>query len=254
MSRELGAAGDWPFYAILAHLYRQADTLNQGKIRALWPGFEASFCARRDAPAGVLPEVDGYTAETFVMANGTDGDSYEARYCAYCLHYSQAEGECCPVLMLHLLWNYEQHNADDPVSLLKHQALEQFIPTDDAQNQPCRMWAPIHDGVTEPGGPVALPSAMQCLPSAGAVEAYEQGKLSYKCGAPLSHNPYHPQASHRPLWVQGWQDAQAEGPEVYEIKPATGEAPPILQVGEGERISLADALETLKRVAANLPK
>jgi hypothetical protein len=69
------------------------------------------------------------------FSNGTMGEMYETRYCERCIHYSELPG--CPVFVLHLVWNYDQHS--DPT---KAEALEQFIPTLDAPpwNGPCKMF------------------------------------------------------------------------------------------------------------------
>lgn len=47
------------------------------------------------------------------FSNGTEGDMYEAKYCARCFHRKTIEGvlgpyETCPVWEAHMEWNYEQ--------------------------------------------------------------------------------------------------------------------------------------------------
>ena len=72
------------------------------------------------------------------FANGSEGDCYEAAYCNRCIHQRDADkGECCPVLMLHLLWNYEQHSNED-----KALALNLLIPREGITNNPCEMFVP----------------------------------------------------------------------------------------------------------------
>lgn len=46
---------DPPFYALVMAAYRQADTSNQAKIRAAWPGVVTELEARYNAPGGILP-------------------------------------------------------------------------------------------------------------------------------------------------------------------------------------------------------
>ena len=70
------------------------------------------------------------------FANGTEGDCYEAAYCNNCIHQKDADkGECCPILLLHLLWNYDQQSDED-----KALALDLFIPRDGIANKPCEMF------------------------------------------------------------------------------------------------------------------
>ena len=55
----------YQFYALLAALIRQADTDNTEKIKATWPDIYESFLTRYNAPMGVVPEWDGFTAEEY---------------------------------------------------------------------------------------------------------------------------------------------------------------------------------------------
>jgi len=43
------------------------------------------------------------------FANGSEGDAYEARWCRRCVH-DPHEGESCPVLDAHQVFNYAQHD------------------------------------------------------------------------------------------------------------------------------------------------
>jgi hypothetical protein len=52
-SRQL-AGKDWPFYALVMTLYRQADSENARKIEHVWPDVVAELQARYHAPGGML--------------------------------------------------------------------------------------------------------------------------------------------------------------------------------------------------------
>ena len=70
------------------------------------------------------------------FANGSVGDSYEYHWCNRCAHERDAEkGECCPIWMLHMLWNYDQARDAD-----KQLALDLFIPRDGLVNMSCEMF------------------------------------------------------------------------------------------------------------------
>ena len=66
------------------------------------------------------------------FSNGTEGMLYESKYCNKCAH-GQGLDSSCPVLDLHLLFNYAE--ANDPDSMLHH-----LIPYDGSENLPCRMF------------------------------------------------------------------------------------------------------------------
>ena len=59
---------------------------------------------------------------------------YEAEYCDRCIHRVSRDEEC-PVLFLHLMWNYEQCRDE-----LKKETLELFIPQEGVFNEKCKMW------------------------------------------------------------------------------------------------------------------
>jgi len=62
------------------------------------------------------------------FSNGTEGDMYEAEYCDHCVH---SQGRECPVLLAHLLWNYDECNN-------KASILHKMIPRDaEGWNQQC---------------------------------------------------------------------------------------------------------------------
>lgn len=68
------------------------------------------------------------------FSNGSEGDYYEAQYCNRCVHHTTARG--CPVLDLHLLYNYDQLKKDST-----RRALEMFIPAaPNGGNEQCRMF------------------------------------------------------------------------------------------------------------------
>ena len=68
------------------------------------------------------------------FANGSEGSCYETQYCDRCIHKRGAEqGECCPVWMLHLLWNGD--SIED-----RELALDLFIPREGCHNKRCEMF------------------------------------------------------------------------------------------------------------------
>ena len=70
------------------------------------------------------------------FANGTEGQIYEDHYCARCIHslgHDANKGECCPVLLLHLLWNGDK--IED-----RELALDLFIPREGIHNKQCEMF------------------------------------------------------------------------------------------------------------------
>ena len=68
------------------------------------------------------------------FSNGTEGDLYEARWCARCVH--RDDKPACAVWELHLFRNYDEY--DDAES-----ALHVLIPRDGIENQQCRMFRPL---------------------------------------------------------------------------------------------------------------
>lgn len=72
------------------------------------------------------------------FSNGGDGDDYESRFCERCAHYGTEGG--CPVMALHLLYNYDQHAAGEPGETIKA-ILGELIPRDDkGDNEQCAMF------------------------------------------------------------------------------------------------------------------
>ena len=72
------------------------------------------------------------------FSNGDEGDYYEARYCAKCAHQPDiGMGRGCPVLDVHLIYNYDQHK-DDRVKTM----LGILWPRKDGHNADCAMFVP----------------------------------------------------------------------------------------------------------------
>jgi hypothetical protein len=53
LSKQISAA-DYPFYALVMVVMRQADTLNGEKLRRMWPETWDELQARYNAPGGLL--------------------------------------------------------------------------------------------------------------------------------------------------------------------------------------------------------
>ena len=55
------------------------------------------------------------------FSNGTEGDMYEAQYCAKCAHWARHDPESdswsCPVMDVHACYNYDQCKRRGPESL-----------------------------------------------------------------------------------------------------------------------------------------
>ncbi len=62
------------------------------------------------------------------FSNGIEGDEYEAQYCNKCVHNLEEFG--CPVLELHLLYNYDECNNEDSI-------LHKAIPFEKGENGRC---------------------------------------------------------------------------------------------------------------------
>lgn len=66
--------------------------------------------------------------------NGTSGQMYQEQYCDNCIHDKNND---CPILLLHLLWNYDQQEDET-----KRRTLETFIPSteDGLSAEQCTMF------------------------------------------------------------------------------------------------------------------
>lgn len=72
------------------------------------------------------------------FSNGTEGEMYEARYCARCLHSKLEDG--CPVWGLHLFYNGEQNKSE-----MVGEMLSALIPRskDGLTNERCEMFVQL---------------------------------------------------------------------------------------------------------------
>jgi hypothetical protein len=87
---------------------------------------------------------DGEPVEEDVMARFIDEAQrkhYEVRYCQRCVHYG-GWGKPCPVLELHVLWNYDASGEPDAPQgeKIKHQALNTLWPRTGGYNGRCAMF------------------------------------------------------------------------------------------------------------------
>jgi len=69
--------------------------------------------------------------------NSTAGEIYEHHVCSLCQHYDEG---MCPLLSLHMLYNYDQLAAEEPGPTLKV-VLDVLIPARDGKNLLCSMIA-----------------------------------------------------------------------------------------------------------------
>ena len=72
------------------------------------------------------------------FANGTEGEIFEAKWCARCLHNVKPHGESpgCPVLYVHSLFNYEQCGDDEGAKAI-HGILSTMIAPQSDIGSPC---------------------------------------------------------------------------------------------------------------------
>lgn len=66
------------------------------------------------------------------FSNGEEGERYQAEYCERCLHDVNQD---CPILLIHLLFNYDQHRDENLKTVL-----DAFIPWDGIYNGECKMF------------------------------------------------------------------------------------------------------------------
>lgn len=72
------------------------------------------------------------------FSNGSEGDSYEAHYCAQCVHQKPNDGGCM-VMLAHILHNYDECNNKDSI-------LHLLIPrSKNGGNEKCTMHHPKGD-------------------------------------------------------------------------------------------------------------
>jgi hypothetical protein len=72
-SQQISAQG-YQFYALLGALIRDADTDNTARLKAAWPDIYESMQRRYNAPMGVVPEWDGFTAEEYYARKQQQAD------------------------------------------------------------------------------------------------------------------------------------------------------------------------------------
>jgi hypothetical protein len=62
--------------------------------------------------------------------NGTSGEIFIEHHCERCVNWrDNGNGHCCPIIDLHLIWNYDQIGEGDGNKRTKA-FLEALIPTD----------------------------------------------------------------------------------------------------------------------------
>ena len=76
------------------------------------------------------------------FSNGEEGNIFEEQYCDRCVHLPEAS--MCPVMDLHLMWNYDACNEpnDQPDCHPRGYTLNLLIPMSDdgLHNKACRMF------------------------------------------------------------------------------------------------------------------
>ena len=73
------------------------------------------------------------------FANGSEGDFYEEQFCNHCFHGESDNYEVCPVLEMHMLWNYDAVGKNKDTE--KAVVLNNFIPLrGDNFNDICSMF------------------------------------------------------------------------------------------------------------------
>jgi hypothetical protein len=76
------------------------------------------------------------------FSNGTEGDLYEAEFCANCVHRDGPDGSGCAVMLAHALHNYKECN--NPDSIL-HLLIPQGHPEKGGRwNEQCTMFHGKH--------------------------------------------------------------------------------------------------------------
>ena len=78
------------------------------------------------------------------FSNGTEEMQYTAQYCDRCINWREVPGipdsSGCPIMDLHMQWNYEQQGKR-PLERAKKQALDNFIKQrEDTFCDKCRMF------------------------------------------------------------------------------------------------------------------
>lgn len=93
------------------------------------------------------------------FSNGSEGDEYEAQWCARCVHEGTEE-RSCPIMELHALYNYDQCKKKSTEN-----ALALFIPREaDGGNGRCTMF--FARGSRGGGSPEPLPVPLTIVKAA----------------------------------------------------------------------------------------
>ncbi len=77
------------------------------------------------------------------FANGTENEIFRAQYCDHCIHDKEQD---CRIILLHLMWNYEQFKSHtqkktNGVQTTKRKALATFINLEkNGEPQTCNMF------------------------------------------------------------------------------------------------------------------
>lgn len=82
------------------------------------------------------------------FSNGTEGEIYQATYCDNCVHWrdlGDGRGYGCPIIDLHMLYNYDQHpeHSNNPEQAERTaNMLNELIPRSEngLYNEQCRMF------------------------------------------------------------------------------------------------------------------
>jgi len=88
------------------------------------------------------------------FSNACEGSEYEERWCRRCKHGETYEGQSCPVLQLHFVWNYAQFDRrglearPGTKAAQIREGLSIFIPRSDdgLDNEQCKMFLPTDEG------------------------------------------------------------------------------------------------------------
>ena len=113
--------------------------------------------------------------------NGTSGDVYQEEYCSRCVNWRDSgdgRGFGCPIIDLHLLWNYDAVGVG--ANKTKHEALAHFIPIDGINNARCLMFQEVKPTTT-----IQYEYCSRCdNPTIDAIEKIE-GVLCAACASKL---------------------------------------------------------------------
>jgi len=113
--------------------------------------------------------------------NGTAGEMYQEEFCSRCVNWrdnGDGRGYGCPIIDLHMLWNYNAIGTD--ADKVKSEALNHFIPIKDIDNDQCSMF--------QEAKPETFKYCSRCdNPSNSTIEKIE-GNLCVLCAEKLEQN------------------------------------------------------------------